>query len=279
VLLTSTINGGFVQPQITEMSYFPVLSAPGCEGWVGLSNFSPNNWEIRHRQSQFINVTWASNGVWMTKNLGTLEFGACKTFGASDVADIVPESALPLFSLTRTPLAAKSEVLPRLDSTQTLFPAWRATLGLSSPEMQTSYQGELDAFPTQGSLLTFGPFVQFGEGVRNYLILLNVEDSAVSRLAELEIYDAAGGDLRGTFAVKSNACTAISLDDLGFGSCDLPLFVCRSMASIPLYLSSAGDGAYLSLEHTHPPASLVVHGRRSEAQKLLKTRWFAKVSL
>lgn len=260
------------------MSYYPVLSAPGCEGWVGLSNFSPNNWEIRRRQSQLINVTWASGGMWMTKNLGVLTPGACKTINASDIADIVPEDALPLLSLTRTPPAEKSEVLPRLDSAQTSVPAWRATLGLSSPETQTSYQGELDAFPPQGSLLTFGPFVQFGEDVRNQLILLNIENSAASRLAELEVYDAAGGRLRGRFAVKNNACTAISLDDLGFGSGDLPLFVCRGMAAIPLYLSSAGDGAHLSLEHTHPPASLVVHGRRWEAQKLLKTRWFAKVS-
>jgi hypothetical protein len=50
------------------------------------------------------------------------------------------------------------------------------------------------------------------------------------------------------------------------------------MAAIPLYFSSAMDGAYLSLEHTHPPASLVVHGRRWEAQKMLKNRWFAKVA-
>jgi len=243
-----------------------------------LSNFSPNNWEIRRRQSQLINVTWASNGMWITKNLGVLAPGACKTITASDVADIVPEGALALLSLTRTPPVEKSAALPPIDSAQTRVPAWRATLGLSASEAQASYQGELDAFPILGSLLTFGPFLQFGEGVRNHLILLNIENSPVSRLAELEIYDAAGGHLRGRFAVKSNACTAITLDALGFGAGDLPLFVCRGMAAIPLYLSSAADGAYLSLEHTHPPASLVVHGRRWEAQKLLKTRWFAKVS-
>jgi hypothetical protein len=242
------------------MSYFPVLSAPTCKGWVGLSNFSPNNWEISRRHSQLINVTWAFDGMWMTKNLGVLALGACRTITASDLAGIIPDGALPLLSLTQAPPPKESAVLPRLDSAQTSAPAWRASLGLSSLETQTSYQGELDAFPSQGSLLTFGPFLQFGESIKNYLILLNIENSPVSRLSELEIYDAAEGRLRGSFALKSNACTAIPLDNLGLVAGDLPLFICRGMAAIPLFLSSAEDGAHLSLEHTHPPASMVVHG-------------------
>jgi hypothetical protein len=214
----------------------------------------------------------------MTKNLGVLAPGACKTITASDLAGIVPDSALPLLSLTRTPPIEKSDVLPLLDSPQTSVPAWRATLGLSTREAQTSYQGELDAFPSQGTMLTFGPFLQFGKGIKNHLILLNIEHSAASRSAELEIYDLAGLELKGRFTVFNNAANIVSLDGHGFEHGNLPLFICRGMAAIPLYFSSAMEGAYLSLEHTHPPASLVVHGRRWEAQKLLKNRWFAKAT-
>ncbi len=261
-----------------HMSYYPILKAPGAQGWVTLCNFSPNNWEASRRQQQFINVTWASSGVWTSKNLGVLAPGALRTITAGDVADVVPADGLALLSLTRTPPPMESEVLPKLDAAQTSVPAWRATLGLSTSEAQTSYQGELDPFPPQGSLLTFGPFLQFGEGVQNHLILLNVENSPASRPAELEIYDAAGLKLKGKFPVHSNAANSVALDGLGFEPGDLPLFICRGMAAIPLYFSSAMDGAYLSLEHTHPPASLVVHGRRWEAQKMLKNRWFAKVA-
>jgi len=70
----------------------------------------------------------------------------------------------------------------------------------------------------------------------------------------------------------------ISLDDLGLNGEDLPLIICRDMAGIPLYFSRTTDGSFLSLEHTHPPASFVVHGSRWEAQKLLKKHWFTKVS-
>ncbi len=260
------------------MSYYPILQAPGAKGWVTLCNFSPNNWESNLRQQQFINVTWATGDLWASKTLGVLAPGGLRTITAGDVANVVPADALALLSLTRTPQPAEIAVLPKLDTVPVSVPAWRATLGLSTPAAQTSYQGELDAFPPQGSLLTFGPFLQFGESIKNHLILLNVENSPAKRSAELEIYDAATLELKGRFPVGNNAATGVSLDGFGFGPGDLPLFVCRGMAAIPLYFSSAMEGAYLSLEHTHPPASLVVHGRRWEAQKLLKSRWFAKAS-
>lgn len=259
------------------MSYYPILKAPGTRGWVTLCNFSPNNWEAPRNSDQVINVTWRSGSVWLTESLGALAVGAVRTVTAQELAGKVPGDALPLLSMTRTPPPARSDALPRLDAVQTTVPAWRATLGLSTDDAQTSYQGELDPFPAQGTLLTFGPFLQFGAGVENHLILLNIENSPISRSAELEIYDADGLALRGKFDVRSNEANVISLDGLGFGPGDLPLFICRGMAAIPLYFSRTADGAFLSLEHTHPPASLVVHGKRWEAQKLLKNRWFAKV--
>ena len=259
------------------MSYYPILKAPGANGWVTLCNFSPNNWEANQRQKQFINVTWVSGDIWASKTLGDLSPGRLLTITSSDVADIVPADALALLSLTRIPQPKESAFLPKLDNAPASVPAWRATLGLSTPEAQTSYQGELDPFPPQGSLLTFGPFLQFGDGITNYLLLLNVENSPVHRSAELEIYDAASLKLKRRFPVGNNATTIVPLDGLDFGPGNLPLFICRGMTAIPLYFSSAMEGAYLSLEHTHPPASLVVHGQRLKAQRLIKNRWFAKV--
>lgn len=260
------------------MSYYPVLKAPGATGWTTLCNFSPNNWEVRHCGDQWVNVTWASEGRWLTESLGTLAEGGVRTVTDQELVGRLPADALALLSLTRTPPPAQSDNLPKLDTPATSTPAWRATLGLATESAQTSYQGELDPFPSQGTLLTFGPFLQFGTGLENHLVLLNVENSAVSRTSELEIFDAAGLDLKGKFKVRNNAANVIPLDGLGLGPEDLPLFICRGMAAIPLYFSRTGDGAFLSLEHTHPPASLVVHGKRWEAQKLLKNRWFAKVT-
>lgn len=259
------------------MSYFPILNAPGVHGWTILSNFPPNNWEPSRLQSQFVNVTWASDGMWLTRELCVIAPGIFHTVHAREIADIVPDESLALLSLSLEPLPMESPLLPSLDFKRTSVPAWRATLGLSSSSAQTSYQGELDFFSPHGTLLTFGPFLQLGEDIHNYLLLINLEESPVKRLAELEVYDAAELTPRGRFTICNNKVNCIPLDELDFKEEDLPLFICRDMAAIPLFFSSAKNGSHLSLEHTHPPASLVVHGKRWEAQKQLKQRWFGRV--
>lgn len=260
------------------MSYYPILKAPGAQGWTTLCNFSPNNWETRRCPAQLINVTWPSPHGWMTKNLGVLAPNAMRTIVSDDIADVVPTEAMALLSLTISAPPPLSEALPKLDVFQTKVPAWRATLGLSSVVAQTSYQGELDPFPPQGTLLTFGPFIQFGANIENFLILLNIESSPVSRQSEVEIYSAEGMTLRGRYEVRSNDVNIIPLDGFGFGLGDLPVFLCRGLTGVPLYFSRTADNGYLSLEHTHPPGSMVVHGKRWEAQKMLKNIWFKKVS-
>lgn len=260
------------------MSYYPILKAPGSQGWTTLCNFAPNNWETTRCSTQLINVTWPSTKGWMTKNLGVLAPNAMRTITSHDVADVVPAEALALLSLTVSAPPSLSETLPKLDNFRTTVPAWRATLGLSSAVAQTSYQGEIDPFPPQGTLLTFAPFIQFGANVENFLILLNIESSPTSRQSEVEIYNADGMTLRGRYEVRNNEANIIPLDGLGFGPGELPVFICRGLAGIPLYFSRTVDNVYLSLEHTHPPASMVVLGRRWDAQKMLKNIWFKKVA-
>ena len=259
------------------MSYYPLLKAPGCKGYTTVCNFSPNNWEVAKSRDRFVNLTWSSMDGWVTKNLGILPPDAMLTITADDVAQFAPAEALSLISLTDSVPPALADRLPKPDIGRTTVPAWRATLGLSSAASQTSYQGEMDPFPSQGTLLTFGPFMQFGANIENFLILLNIEEQPNYRYAELEICDAEGNG-KGRFRVRNNEANIIPLDGLNLQPSDLPVIVCRQMAGIPLYFSRVADGTFLSLEHTHPPSSMVVLGRRWEAQKLLKNLWFKKVA-
>jgi hypothetical protein len=260
------------------MSYYPILDIPGVSGWTKLYNFPPNNWEARREREQWVNFTYSTGEKWVTESLGKLPFGEVRTVTADELRGRMKTNAIALLSLTHNPLPPSSLLLPVLGGPTTTIPAWRATIGLSSAWAQTSYQGELDTFPPSGTLLTFGPFLQYGIGIENYLIFLNAENSAVTRSAEIEIYDASGLNLKGRFTVRNNSPNMIALDDLGLNAEDLPLIICREMAGIPLYFSRTTDGAFMSLEHTHPPASFVVRGSRWEAQKLLKKHWFTKVS-
>jgi hypothetical protein len=200
-----------------------------------------------------------------------------KAYTRADVCAHVPDNVLPLLSLSLEPFPDRSESLPKAVQ-GTNMPNWRATLGLVSPRASTCYQGELDPFPTPGSLLTFAPFMQYGLGIENYLLLLNLETSAQKRVSTIEIYNsAAPGRLCGNFEASNNAVSAVSLDAVDIGPDDLPVIICKGMSGIPLYFSKTSDGAHLSLEHTHPPASYVIHGKRWAAQKMLKNDWFARL--
>ena len=260
------------------MSYYPLLSAPGCTGWTTLYNFAPNNWEESRQVSRHLNVTWTDGESWHSQSLDRLNPGQSRTIRAAEVANLVPSGSLPLFSLSENELPQSAKDLPNGGAPSTAHPNWRATLGLlSEAGFRTSYQGEVDPFPAPGSLLTFGHFLQFGAGIENYLLFLNIESKPAQRAGCIEIRDAtSGGALKGAFEVKGNSLTCIRLDFPDTRATDLPFMVCRSMSGIPLYFSRSQGGAYLSLEHSHPPASSVVHGQRWEAHKLLKRIWFSR---
>ena len=48
-------------------------------------------------------------------------------------------------------------------------------------------------------------------------------------------------------------------------------------SGIPFGLGIAKSGRMLSLEHTHPPASLVLHGDRRGVQGKIKKSWIEKL--
>ena len=262
------------------MSYYPLLRAPGCGGVTTLYNFAPNNWEEREKRERFANLSWSDGKQWQSRKLATLAYGATLCVRIADVAGMVPDHALPLLSLSDVPLPAEADKLPAAGMPHTSYPNWRATLGLlAEGGASTCYQGEVDPFPAPGSMLTFGHFLQTGAEVENYLLLVNLEASPHTREARLEVRDAAQpGRLLTSARVWNNQVNIVKLDWAGMNETQLPLLVCMGMAGIPLYFSRTADGRYLSLEHTHPPASSVVHGRRWDAQKLLKQLWFSKVS-
>lgn len=264
-------------PEHIIVSYFPILSSPGCVGQTTLFNFPPNNWEDRRSEARFVNLTWAESGVWHSSVLDELAYGAMRTITSAEVSIYIPSGTLPFLSLSTSPLPEFSDRLPA-SMHGTNMPNWRATISLVSQLASTCYQGELDPFPRPGSLLTFVPFLQFGAGIENYLLLLNLEKDPQFRSSIVEIYDTAlPGHLCGSLEVHNNAISIISLDGIGIGPETLPIIICKGMSAVPLYFSRTADSSYLSLEHTHPPASFVIHGKRWDAQRILKADWFLRL--
>ena len=222
-------------------------------------------------------MTYIKGDLWHSVALEKLAYQAYKVVKHNDISDLIPDGTLALLSLSKEELPRTSAELPVLNCSHTYVPMSRATLGLKSSFTTTVYQGEINPFPSQASLLTFSPFLQFGSGVENYVLLMNLEKLPESRKVVVEIYDAHSKELKKIQSAYSNQINIISLNDMGFNEQSLPVIICREMASIPLYFSSYKCGEILSLEHTHPPASLVVHGNRFGAQKQIKEYWFAQL--
>jgi len=258
------------------MSFFPILKAPDVSGYTTLCNFPPNNWQVKHaKQSQFISLTYMKGGIWHSEQLGTLKNNKLRTFYADEIESLVPTGEVPLLSLSMEALPRESQTIPKPKIPVTDVPLWRGTLGLRSGSTTTSYQGDLPVFPSQGSLLSFAPFVQFGKNVENYALLVNIVNKPTHSISEVEIYDANDKILRGTENIVSNQVNVIRLDNFGFDQNDLPVMTCRNMAVLPLYFSKTKDGRSMSIEHTHAPMSMVTHGDRFGAQKYIKELWFS----
>ena len=259
------------------MSYYPILSAPYCKGRTTLYNFPPNNWEPTDKCDQFVSLTYIKDGLWCSKTIDKLKYQEYKVINYSDIFDLKSNSALALLSLSKEDLPKTSRELPVINFNQTNTPASRATLSLQSKFSETSYQGEIDPFSAKVSMLSFSPFMQFGNNVENYFLLMNLEKKPENRVVEVEIYDANTKDLKRVQSASSNQISVISLDNVGFDETSLPVIICREMASIPLYFSTYKKGELLSLEHTHPPSSLVLHGNRFVALKQVKEFWFSQL--
>jgi hypothetical protein len=259
------------------MPYFPILSAPNCVGETVLYNFPPNDWECIHKDSKVVNLSWADGDVWRSRTILSLDFGETVRVSHDELVEYLPSSKLPLLSLTDRPLPENLQFLPVLPA-ETHTPEWRATLRIKSERGATSYQGEINPFPDKGSLLSFAPFIQFSNNTENYLLFLNIESSPCYRDSTLSIYDAAElSNPRSCAQVFNNRITVIPLDGLGFNEENLPLLISKKMTGIPLFFSVNQDMSIMSLEHTHPPVSYAIHGKRFEAQKILKKKWFEQV--
>lgn len=261
------------------MPYFPLLTAPYCSGQTTIYNFSPNNWEILKKTDYYLNITYAYDDIWHNILLDKIEYGNYKDINRQDLDLLIPRDASPFISLTSSIVKKTSKDLLNIVTNKTHFPEYRSTLRLVSKYSKTSYQGEIEPFPTKGTLLTFSPFLQFGNDIENYVLILNLEKSPKKRTENLEIYNAHNRTLKKTQIIYNNQVNIISLNDMGFTYLDLPVIICRGMAGIPIYFSVSRKGRYMSLEHTNPPASFAIHGDRFGVQNYLKAYWFSQCGL
>jgi hypothetical protein len=156
------------------------------------------------------------------------------------------------------------------------IPAWRNTSGFYNQFTQVSYQSDIEPLPLKASLLTFHPFIQFGDVINN-LLVLNVTNDPKIQSGKILMFNSFNKSFIADSLISTNSLTTIPLDIYNFKPTDLPVFYSPEIAGIPFGLGIAKSGKMLSLEHTHPPASLVLHGNRRAIQGKIKKSWIEKL--
>jgi hypothetical protein len=240
-----------------------------------LFNFAPNNWEpISKSGTKFVNASWVQDGHWHSHSILLVEPGGYAEVTSDHSSIIAGDSSHIFLSMSEVHISEVGLELPHVFDGGTSYPQWRASMEISSHISRTSYLGEMSPFPSKSSCLSFGGMVQ--PLLKNSIIFLNLECLANERVDVLEVQNSTTGKLLDRFEVKNNSINVIELDHLQFEVDDLLVVTCKGMGGIPLYFSYDVDFSSMSLEHSHPPSSFVVHGRRSAVQSELKRHWFKK---
>jgi len=256
--------------------FFPIMKTPDLDGFCDLVYESPNNWENRIRKAVSIYLLWSDGQNWNSIKLTEMRYGDYFKVNTKNLDEKFLKSGLALIYPSINNLDSRLDALPSKKVWYSEIPAWRNTSGFYNQYTQVSYQADIEPLPPKASLLTFHPFIQFGEVINN-LLVLNVTKNPKIEKDKMSLFNSYDKSFVADVEIRTNSLTTIPIDVYNFKPTDLPVFYSPNIAGIPFGLGIAKSGRMLSLEHTHPPASLVLHGDRRGMQGKIKKAWIEKL--
>ena len=256
--------------------FFPLMKTANLNGFCDLVYESPNNWENRIHKPISLYLLWSNGNRWLSKKISEMNYGDEIRLVTNDIDEKCLATGLALIYPSLEPIDPELSTLPSRKVWYSEIPAWRNTSGFYNQFTQVSYQSDIEPLPSKASLLTFHPFIQFGDVINN-LLVLNVTNDPKIQPGKISMFNSFDKSFVADTLVSTNSLTTIPLDVYNFKPTDLPVFYSPEIAGIPFGLGIAKSGKMLSLEHTHPPASLVLHGNRRAIQGKIKKSWIEKL--
>jgi len=252
------------------------MKTPNLNGFCDLVYESPNNWENRIQKPISLYLLWSNGNRWLSKKISEMNYGDEIRLVTNSIDEKCLATGLALIYPSLEPIEPELSTLPSRKVWYSEIPAWRNTSGFYNEFTQVSYQSDIEPLPSKASLLTFHPFIQFGDVINN-LLVLNVTNDPKIQSGKISMFNSFDKSFVADTLISTNSLTTIPLDVYSFKPTDLPVFYSPEIAGIPFGLGIAKSGKMLSLEHTHPPASLVLHGNRRAIQGKIKKSWIEKL--
>ena len=255
--------------------FFPILASNKIyKTSTIVYNFPPNNFQNVKICSRFLSLIWIQENIWRTKTIYKLKPNESKEVFYDSIRPKNAKNNFLIMSITDEPLNPMINCLPKITLPETV-PAWRSTICVHRKDSIASYQGEIMPFPQKSTLLSFSTFLQQKEYINNYLIFMNLESKPISRLGSLKFSTVNNPkEIIQEVKVKSNNYNFIDLNNINIENNEIMICHSENISGIPLFLSYSEKNNLISLEHTHPPSSLVIYENRNKFQKIIKRRWF-----
>lgn len=256
--------------------FFPEIE--GFESSVTLVNFPCLEKFPLRQDVQKIYVTWSDGSRWYYEKIDTIAPNETKEIKRSDLPKNIQGSPFVFFHYLDLPKDSEELIL---SDHMHFMPTWRGNIKIFSSSAATSYEGdyqyEMIKYIKKGSLVSISPMIQQGENVSTKFLLVNMTSSAAKHEHDIYFFDPLREKILHHAKLFNNTCNVVSLDDVHIPQ-DTPLLcISKTIAGIPIYFSHTKNGRFLSFEHTHPPASLVVFGDPLYFQRKLKNHWLSKL--
>jgi hypothetical protein len=261
------------------MNYYFMPRIEGLKCHVTLANFPCTEGERPWSLEQVLHVAWSDHSLWQVRALDAVSPGESVVYSCNELPSELPDGVSPFlfFHPKKLPPTLPQLIISDLMLTS---PNWRANIQLSSPTTSTSYQGEYPGSMLRiekGTLLSLGPLVQLKAGLTSKLILVNLGAKPGNEVGQVRFAQMRKQKVLHETTVRRNHCNVI---DLSFLNCDDSDPVClfsNDLTGIPIFLTHDLNFTKMSLEHTHPPAEMLVFGDRQKLQKQMKGWWLSKV--
>ncbi len=280
-------------------SYFPLLPSISSNSLSNeikssttllnnVNNLKESNESKIHLNSIYIGTYKLSGFIWELVSIKECKYGEFFDITRNSINVISNQMVVSLFKKENS-FPASTRILPkpdslRVDSTPV---AERGSLNYHFKGTTTTFQGEYPfemADNNKGSFWSFDALkenLNTSENLQSFVILMNINRDAESQCeVNLDIYNPHQKDKCLNWKAHQNSFTVINLREINKGlnseQINKTFFIqCKSCTFIPMFLSVDIKNNQLSLEHTHPPHSLLWGRDKLKVIKLLKKRWIS----
>lgn len=261
------------------MNYYFMPRIHGLNCNITLFNFPCVDGKSPWSLKQILHVVWSEHSFWQVRPLATLSPGKSITCTFDDLPSEMPADASPFLFFNPEKLPSKLNRLIYSDL-MTTNPHWRANIQLSSPNTSTSYQGEYPGNMIEnenGTLLTLSPLIQLKSGLKSKLILVNLGAKPGVEKCQVQFAQMKKQKILLQTSVKRNHCNILDLSVLNCDESDPVCLFSNELTGIPIFLTHDLEFTKMSMEHTHPPAEMLVFGNKWELQNKMKGWWLSTI--